>query len=45
MGAAVAIVVVVGEESPSLWIAEEKFLKREGIAGYKGQWPERMWVA
>lgn len=28
-------------ESPSLWIAEEKFL-REDIAGYQGKWPERM---
>ena len=30
-------------ESPSLWIAEERFL-REDVAGYRGEWPQRVFV-
>lgn len=31
-------------ESPSLWIANEKFL-REDIAGYRGPWPTKTYIA
>lgn len=31
-------------ESPSLWLANEKFLK-EDVAGYTGDWPQRTFLA